>query len=195
MSQPCRIFGYGSLVWRPAFAYARRHAACVHGWRRRFYQGSPDHRGTPGAPGRVATLLPAATERVFGVVYELAAAEAERVFAELDVREQAGYRRVVATAEPVRASASISRSMDAVMYVATPTNPEYLGPAPVDEIARQIARARGPSGSNREYLLRLAASLREFGVHDPHVAALERALERLSPSLAPSADCAYAQHT
>ncbi len=181
---PRRIFGYGSLVWRPAFAYARRRTACVRGWRRRFYQGSPDHRGTPGAPGRVVTLLPDSSARVFGVVYELAADEAARVFRELDVRERAGYQRVVVTAEPVRApeEAPSPDPVDAVMYVATPSNPEYLGPASLDAMARQIARAHGPSGSNREYLLRLAQSLRALGVHDPHVAALERALERLPPS-------------
>ena len=28
------IFGYGSLVWRPAFAHAERSPACVEGWAR-----------------------------------------------------------------------------------------------------------------------------------------------------------------
>lgn len=187
MTSTLRIFAYGSLVWRPAFAYARQHAACVRGWTRRFYQGSTDHRGIPGAPGRVVTLVPDASERVFGVVYEISPDEAARVLETLDVREQGGYERVVVQAEPLRAPARASasrrsppgRAVEALTYVATPENPNYLGPASLDEIARQIARSRGPSGSNREYLLRLAESLRQLGVHDPHVAALERALALL----------------
>ena len=52
------IFGYGSLVWRPAFPHAERRAANVRGWVRRFWQGSPEHRGVRDAPGRVLTLAP-----------------------------------------------------------------------------------------------------------------------------------------
>jgi cation transport regulator ChaC len=52
------------------------------------------------------------------------------------------------------------------------------------ELARHIADSHGPSGSNAEYLLRLAASLRELGEHDEHVTSLERELLRLRPELA-----------
>ena len=46
------IFGYGSLIWRPDFAFEESRIAVLMGWRRAFTQGSPDHRGTPRAPGR-----------------------------------------------------------------------------------------------------------------------------------------------
>jgi len=35
--------------------------------------------------------------------------------------------------------------------------------------------------SNRDYLLRLAQSLRDLGAHDPHVFAIERELLRIRP--------------
>ena len=74
--------------------------------------------------------------------------------------------------------------MSATFYVAPQDNPAFLGPGDDDELARHIADSHGPSGSNADYLLRLAAALRELGEHDAHVEALERALLRLRPELA-----------
>jgi len=55
------------------------------------------------------------------------------------------------------------------VYVAPAGNPNFLGPAPLDEMVAQILDARGKSGANSEYVLRLAESLRELGVEDEHV--------------------------
>lgn len=63
------------------------------------------------------------------------------------------------------------------MYVSTDTNPNYLGPAPIDQIAAQVLRSRGPSGPN-DYVLRLAEALREIEGQDPHVFALEALVRR-----------------
>ena len=63
------------------------------------------------------------------------------------------------------------------MYVATPDNDNYLGPASIEELVHQIAPSVGPSGPNTEYVLELAASLRDMGAEDPHVYDLAAALE------------------
>ena len=68
------------------------------------------------------------------------------------------------------------------VYVAQDDNLNYLGPAPVQEMAQQIFFSTGPSGPNREYLFRLAESLRGMGVTDEHVTELERYVRQLSLS-------------
>jgi cation transport regulator ChaC len=60
--------------------------------------------------------------------------------------------------------------------VATPENPNYLGPASLEAIAAQVRASTGPSGPNVEYVLELARALRVMGATDEHVEALESLL-------------------
>jgi cation transport regulator ChaC len=169
------VFGYGSLIWRPDFPFVERRHGVIRGWKRRFWQGSTDHRGVPGAPGRVVTLLEERDAETFGVAYRVDAPHISKVLADLDHREKGGYERF--EADVVHGGEVVA--LGALVYVATPDNPEFLGPAPTPDIAAQIARSHGPSGPNREYLLELDRALRELGAFDPHVAELAEAVRRL----------------
>ncbi|MCG8589367.1 MAG: gamma-glutamylcyclotransferase [Proteobacteria bacterium] len=162
---PQWIFGYGSLVWRPDFAYAEREAAWVEGFVRRFWQGSTDHRGLPGAPGRVVTLVPEPRARCWGMAYRVSPLALRETLARLDHREQGGYRRQTVEVRLGEAA----RRVTGLLYWATPANPNFLGPATPAEIARQVVGASGPSGPNREYVFRLEEALDAIGGSDPHV--------------------------
>jgi len=171
---PAWVFGYGSLIWRPTFAYEERAVGWIEGWARRFWQGSTDHRGVPGAPGRVVTLVREAGARCVGVAYRLVAAERDAVLAGLDHREKGGYERHEVDVH-VGASAG-ARTFRALVYIATETNPEYLGPVAEEALAAQVRTAHGPSGSNVEYVVRLAEALRGMDAQDDHVFALAEAV-------------------
>jgi cation transport regulator ChaC len=155
------VFGYGSLIYKVDFPYLRSEVASITGWERRFWQGSHDHRGTPEAPGRVVTLVQVPGSICRGVAYLVD----HSVFDHLDHREKNGYerRRVTITLE------AQGEQVVGVIYFAPEDNPAYLGPASVEALAAHIARASGPSGSNRDYLLQLAEALRAIDTFDHHV--------------------------
>lgn len=171
------IFGYGSLVWRPAFPYRQRRPGFIRGYVRRFWQASTDHRGTPEAPGRVVTLIDQPGAVCWGMAYEVGHEDMNAVLETLDHREQDGYERVL-TRVTLQASASHGETeVDALVYIAGTHNPRYLGPASVEEIAAEIQVRHGPSGSNREYVLRLAEALADMGAEDAHVLDIVRRIE------------------
>jgi glutathione-specific gamma-glutamylcyclotransferase len=168
------IFAYGSLVFRPSFEYAERRPAWIHGHARRFWQGSPDHRGTPESPGRVVTLVPAAAETCGGCAYRIDRDRADVILTELDHREKAGFDRVML---PLYDGPSGSVFAEGLTYVAREDNPHFLGPLEEDLIAAHVAKSHGPSGANQEYVLRLREALRELGVVDAHVETIAASLD------------------
>ena len=179
------LFAYGSLMARPALPWTQRVEASLPGYRRRFWQGSHDHRGVPGAPGRVLTLVPsedgpgeAGEGACEGLLYFLPPSVAKGALARLDYREKNGYLRCT---REVRDRFGIRRR--ALVYLATPDNPAWLGPAPRAELVAQLCTARGPSGPNIDYLRALYRTLRQLHITDPHIEALMAAAGRhLSPA-------------
>lgn len=73
-----------------------------------------------------------------------------------------------------------SHSFNVLVYAATPKNPLYLGPATLEHIAVQIASARGYSGLNVEYLIRLADFMREEvpDFNEEHLFELEKLVRK-----------------
>eukprot|EP01083_Nonionella_stella_P175612 612059_1 len=136
------IFGYGSLVWRPEFDHVEKRPARLEGYKRRFWQGSHDHRGTHTHPGRVVTLLPCSDSVTWGMAYRVGDSDREKVLSYLDVREKNGYSQVIVDINfPDECG-----STQALVYIATECNVAYLGPAPVEQIADQIMKSHGLSG-------------------------------------------------
>ncbi len=161
------LFAYGSLIYKVDFPFIERRPASIAHRARRFWQGSHDHRGTPEFPGRVVTLI----QQPGAVCGGMAFLVSQTVFEHLDYREKNGYLRL-----RTQILLDDGNPVSGLVYIATEYNPAFLGVASEREIARQIARAEGPSGPNRDYLLNLAHALRELGTYDEHVFDIERHL-------------------
>lgn len=183
------MFGYGSLVWRhDELPHAESSVCVARGWSRAFYQGSTDHRGVPGAPGRVLTMVPAGDGEVWGRAFRLhppgdarrdaALAYLEEREVQYDGREAVDVRMASGSASERNTSSAggLGAEVRALAYIATPANEHWLGPAADDvALAAHIAGASGPSGRNADYVIELAAALGAAGLPpDPHLSRLAR---------------------
>ncbi|KAF0311267.1 Glutathione-specific gamma-glutamylcyclotransferase 1 [Amphibalanus amphitrite] len=164
------VFGYGSLCWYPGFEYRSSRIGHIKGFSRRFWQGNTTHRGVPGKPGRVATLVEDGETFTHGVAYELVG---EAALSYLNGREVTlgGYTTLFTEFYPREGAA-----FPALLYVATPSSQHWLGNAPLHQIADQVVSSRGASGHNVEYVLRLAEFMHEHvpECRDEHLFQLEQ---------------------
>lgn len=163
------VFAYGSLLWRPGFEFRRSTPATLTGWKRRFWQGSPDHRGTKINPGRVVTLLRQPSARCAGIAYELPEHDVDAIMRSLDLREQGGYVR-----ESLHLTLGNGNVVPATTWIAHPENENFLGPASSSHIAQHLVRAVGPSGTNLDYFRRLARALEGLSVRENHLRRIAR---------------------
>ncbi|RAK60353.1 gamma-glutamylcyclotransferase [Phenylobacterium hankyongense] len=161
MSDERWVFGYGSLMWRPGFAFAERAAATLHGRRRAFCIYSVHHRGTYARPGLVLGLAPGGSTR--GMAYRIADRDWEEVYAYLLEREQPTETYLEARREVRLAD---GRRVEALVFLSDIHHPQWAGRLSLERQAELIAGATGLSGRNVDYLRDLVEHLREEGVRD-----------------------------
>ncbi|KAM9356122.1 glutathione-specific gamma-glutamylcyclotransferase 1-like [Pholidichthys leucotaenia] len=174
------IFGYGSLVWKPNFTYQRRKIGHIKGYKRRFWQGDDFYRGNKERIARVVTLIADQEASTWGVAYEVTDSQTEACLQYLNMREVVlgSYSTQMVEFFP---KDSGQGPLLALVYIATPDNPTYLGPASDKEIAAQIAICSGSTGHNAEYLICLAEFMRLYcpEVDDEHLFSIQSALLNL----------------
>ncbi|CAJ0570888.1 unnamed protein product, partial [Mesorhabditis spiculigera] len=169
------IFGYGSLMWYTDFPYEAVQGGTVKGYERRFWQLSPDHRGTPEKPGRTVTLIPSEKGSCWGLAYKVPEDKVKETIEYLDHREKAGYSIADVDFYPDSGEAPFKVSV----YISPQNDNEFhAGPTEIEDVAVQIMECHGPSGPNLEYALRVAHVLHEKAPHfvDEHVFELEKLL-------------------
>jgi cation transport protein ChaC len=155
------VFGYGSLMWRPGFAFAERHGAVVRGYHRSLCIYSHVHRGTSERPGLVLGLDRGGSCK--GVAFRVEAKLAQATLAYLRAREQVTlvYREVF-----LPARLADGRNIPVVCYVADRGHSQYAGRLDRDELARLVGQGVGQSGSNPDYVKNTHAHLVELEIRD-----------------------------
>ena len=165
------VFGYGSLMWAPGFAFDEMRPARLTGCHRALCIYSNHWRGTEAEPGLVLGLDWGGSCR--GVAFRVAPERAAATRAYLNERELRNhvYREV---ARPVRFDDGGMAL--ALAYVADRTHRQYAGGLTREERLGLVASRTGEGGSNREYVVNTVQHLRQIGVRD---AELEWITERL----------------
>lgn len=176
------VFGYGSLIWNPGFAYLRAEKALLRGAHRALSIYSHRHRGTPERPGLVFGLSRGGS--CLGVAFEVASERWPETFDYLQAREQdrGVYReawRSVELADGTR--------VQALAYLVNERHPQYAGRLDLAEQVRLIGRSAGESGRNTEYVRNTAQHLLRLGIRDKTLLEIVAALDRDTGLMAASA--------
>jgi cation transport protein ChaC len=163
------VFGYGSLMWSPCFAYREKAPAKVHGYHRALCILSTRYRGTLRRPGLVMGLCRGGS--CWGMAFRIAPSQVSRTLSRLWGREMP--RRVY---EPRLVRARLGRSrriVRALAFLADPMHPSYVRELDLHGRARLVAQGIGQRGPCIDYIQNTLQHMHKVGVRDPH---LERIL-------------------
>ncbi len=166
------VFGYGSLIWRPGFAFETSQRALLRGVHRRLCIYSHLHRGTPERPGLVFGLERGGA--CVGTAFKVAPDDWHAVREYLREREQVTKVYIEAHRPVVLAS---GEKVEALTFVADPHHEQYAGRLSLEEQLSLVSGAVGQAGPNVDYVLNTARHLEEMGIIDRQVLALAHMIE------------------
>jgi glutathione-specific gamma-glutamylcyclotransferase len=167
------VFGYGSLIWNPGFAFLSSQQGLLRGAHRSLSIVSHHHRGTLDRPGLVFGLVRGGSCR--GMAFEVADEQWQAVRAYLEEREQvtAVYRDVM---RPVRLADR--RTVSALAFIVDEKHSQFAGRLSLEQQLVMVERGVGLSGRNIDYVLNTARHLRDLGIRDRQLMALADLLQQ-----------------
>jgi len=157
------IFGYGSLMWRPGFAYLERVPARLIGLHRSLCVFSFVHRGTPERPGLVLGLDRGGMCR--GIAYRVAATARHDTIEYLRRREQV-TSVYVETIRHIELEDKTRRRVPALCYIVDRSHVQYAGRLTLAESLHHVRQGHGKSGQNRDYVIETVRALESLGYRE-----------------------------
>jgi cation transport protein ChaC len=173
------VFAYGSLMWRPGFAFLERRNARLVGAHRALCVYSFVHRGTPEKPGLVFGLDRGGNCR--GIAYRVASARRSATIEYLRAREQVtrvyreAWRRIWLDDDP-------QEGVLALCYVVDRGHRQYAGQLSLAERLHYARQGHGRSGACRDYVLAAVKELQMLGIRDVGLQVLAERLKGVHES-------------
>lgn len=157
------VFGYGSLIWKPGFAFLEQSPARLIGEHRSLCIYSMVHRGTYEKPGLVLGLDRGGA--CHGVAFRVARQDRKATVAYLREREQVTgvYREVMRS---VWLKGDARERVRALAYVADRGHDQYAGRLTLEEQLRLVRQGHGIYGDNAEYVTSTVTALEAQGIRD-----------------------------
>jgi len=166
------IFGYGSLIWRPDFAFAEQRQARVHGWHRALKMWSRINRGTPERPGLVFGLLTGGCCR--GMVFRVPRQDGAGTLAQLWSREMS-----MGVYDPRWLTAHTPQGpVRALAFTLSRNSPSHTGELTEAEYRAIFDQAQGIYGTTLDYAHRTLEELRRHDIRDRNLERLLRLVQR-----------------
>jgi len=177
------VFGYGSLVWNPGFEFDEKVIGFIKDYERVFDLACIDHRGTPENPARTCTLEATKGTICWGAAYCISGGlEKEKAAMKYLERRECEYDQKSFVDFYSEEDIQKPSLTGVLVFTSSPdkeSNKYYLGPAPLNEMARQIATASGPCGNNRDYLFLLEKAMADIGHADESVIELANEVRKV----------------
>jgi len=166
------VFGYGSLIWNPAFNYIENKPARLYGFHRSFCLHLTIGRGSPDAPGLMLALDKGGSCN--GMAFRIAKKDIDSETEILWMREMitgayiAHWGRIYIDGKPV----------SGFTFVINRNHSRYIGGLNLDETADRLLNGKGRLGSCREYLENTVEHLAQIKVKDRYLQQLCQLIQK-----------------
>ncbi len=170
------VFGYGSLLWNPAFLYTADVPARLYGYRRHFCLHLTMGRGSPEKPSLMLALDTSGSCNGHAFFVEPDLVDSETTIL---------WRREMMSGayQPKWISLHLEdgRKVTGMTFVVNKSHSRYINHLEEDEVVRRLSQGEGHLGTSREYLENTVAHLEESQVKDVYLHRLCQKLQKRYP--------------
>jgi len=157
------VFGYGSLLWNPAFNYIEKQPAKLYGFHRRFCLSLTIGRGSPEHPGLMLALDRGGSCN--GLAFRIAAGEINSETEILWMRERLnGAYFARHAAMRIR-----GKAVTGLTFIINRNHSRYVGRLGIEDTVKYLRQGKGLIGTCREYLENTVRQLDNINVQDNYL--------------------------
>lgn len=160
------VFGYGSLMWNPAFHFDESRIGTIYGFHRRFCLWTTMGRGSPDNPGLMLALDRGGSCQ--GMTLRI---RSDAIDSETDILWRREMVRGAYTPRWVRVHTN-DGVVRAITFTINHGHDSYAGVQPEDRVVDCIATASGQLGACAEYLANTVSHMRGLGIQDRNMTKL-----------------------
>lgn len=170
------VFGYGSLLWNPAFNYTTSQPARLHGYHRRFCLRLSMGRGSPENPGLMLALDNGGSCNGRAFFIEPSAVESETRILWMREMLSGAYKARWCT---IRLN---DRTVKGLSFVINRQHSRYIRDISTERVIELLGTGYGYLGSCREYLENTIDHLDEINVKDRYLHSLRAQVRKKFPA-------------